>query len=89
MPTSGSTPATVTETYEDLRPLLAQIDPAANQLVPILDFVGIYKRELNAFFANVTAATHDDALTGLGNRRAVPTNDSGDPAHVVVGSWFR
>ena len=42
---------------QDLRPLLAQIDPAANQLVPILDFVGIYKRELNAFFANVTAAT--------------------------------
>ena len=42
---------------QDLRPLLAQIDPAANQLVPILDFVGLYKRELNAFFANVTAAT--------------------------------
>ncbi len=45
------------QVLEDLRPLLAQIDPAANQLVPILDFVGIYKRELNAFFANVTAAT--------------------------------
>jgi phospholipid/cholesterol/gamma-HCH transport system substrate-binding protein len=42
---------------KDLRPLLAQIDPAANQVVPILDFVGLYKRELNAFFANVTAAT--------------------------------
>ena len=41
----------------DLRPLLAQIDPAANQLVPILDFVGLYKRELNSFFANVVAAT--------------------------------
>jgi phospholipid/cholesterol/gamma-HCH transport system substrate-binding protein len=42
---------------EDLRPLLAQVDPAADQVVPILDFVGLYKEELNAFFANVTAAT--------------------------------
>jgi ABC-type transporter Mla subunit MlaD len=42
---------------QDLRPLLAQIDPAANQVVPILDFIGLYKRELNSFFANVTAAT--------------------------------
>ena len=42
---------------QDLRPLLAQVDPAAQQLVPILDFIGLYKRELNAFFANVVAAT--------------------------------
>src|SRR5215213_3118672 len=41
----------------DLRPLLAQIDPAAQQLVPLLDFVGLYKPELNAFFANVVGAT--------------------------------
>jgi phospholipid/cholesterol/gamma-HCH transport system substrate-binding protein len=41
----------------DLRPLLAQLDPAAQQLVPILDFLGLYKRELTAFFANTVAAT--------------------------------
>jgi phospholipid/cholesterol/gamma-HCH transport system substrate-binding protein len=41
----------------DLRPLLAQIDPTANQLVPILNFIGLYKRELNAFFTNTVAAT--------------------------------
>jgi ABC-type transporter Mla subunit MlaD len=41
----------------DLRPLLAQIDPAAQQLVPILDWLGLYKRELTAFFGNVVAAT--------------------------------
>jgi len=41
----------------DLRPLLAQADPTATQLVPILDFLGIYKRELNAFFANTVAST--------------------------------
>jgi phospholipid/cholesterol/gamma-HCH transport system substrate-binding protein len=41
----------------DARPLLAQIDPAARQLVPILDFLGLYRSELTGFFANVTAAT--------------------------------
>jgi phospholipid/cholesterol/gamma-HCH transport system substrate-binding protein len=41
----------------DARPLLAQVDPAAQQLVPLLDWIGLYKEELNAFFANVVAAT--------------------------------
>ena len=41
----------------DLRPLLGQVDPAARQLVPLLDFLGLYKPELTGFFANVAAAT--------------------------------
>jgi phospholipid/cholesterol/gamma-HCH transport system substrate-binding protein len=41
----------------DLRPLLAQLNPTAQQLVPILDFLGLYKRELTAFFANTVAST--------------------------------
>jgi phospholipid/cholesterol/gamma-HCH transport system substrate-binding protein len=41
----------------DLRPLLGQVDPAARQVVPLLDFLGLYKAELTAFFANVAAAT--------------------------------
>jgi ABC-type transporter Mla subunit MlaD len=41
----------------DLRPLLGQLDPALRQLTPILDFIGQYKPELTAFFANVVAAT--------------------------------
>jgi virulence factor Mce-like protein len=41
----------------DLTPLLAQVDPASRQLVPILQFLGTYKAELTAFFANTAAAT--------------------------------
>ena len=41
----------------DVRPLLGQIDPAAQQLVPLLDWIGLYKSELTAFFANVAAST--------------------------------
>jgi ABC-type transporter Mla subunit MlaD len=41
----------------DLQPLVAQLNPTAQQLVPILDFIGLYKRELTAFFANTVAST--------------------------------
>jgi phospholipid/cholesterol/gamma-HCH transport system substrate-binding protein len=41
----------------DLRPLLAQLDPSLRQLTPILDFLGQYKPELTAFFANTVGAT--------------------------------
>ena len=41
----------------DLRPLLAQTDPALRQVIPMLEFLGAYKGELNSFFANTAAAT--------------------------------
>jgi phospholipid/cholesterol/gamma-HCH transport system substrate-binding protein len=38
-------------------PLLAQIDPFLQQLNPILDYLGEYKSEITAFFANDVAST--------------------------------
>jgi virulence factor Mce-like protein len=38
-------------------PLLAQVDPFLRQLNPILDYLGLYKAEIAAFFANDVAAT--------------------------------
>ena len=38
-------------------PLLAQIDPFLRQVNPILDYLGRYRREIAAFFANDVAAT--------------------------------
>jgi virulence factor Mce-like protein len=38
-------------------PLLAQIDPFLRQLNPILDYLGRYRSEITAFFANDVAAT--------------------------------
>ena len=49
------------------RPLLAQIDPAARQLVPLLDFLGLYKPELTAFFANTVAATQASTTGASGS----------------------
>lgn len=42
---------------QDARPLLAQLVPTTQQLTPMLQFLGLYKRDLTSFFANVTAAT--------------------------------
>ena len=45
------------QVLDDARPLIAQLDPAARQLTPIFQFIGLYPRELTAFFANTAAAT--------------------------------
>jgi ABC-type transporter Mla subunit MlaD len=42
---------------DELHPLLAEFDPILKQLNPILRYVGAYKDELSAFFANVVAST--------------------------------
>ncbi|HEX2016360.1 MAG TPA: MCE family protein, partial [Solirubrobacteraceae bacterium] len=42
---------------DELHPFLGQLDPALRELNPILRFVGQYKQELTAFFANVVAST--------------------------------
>jgi virulence factor Mce-like protein len=50
-------PAT-TEFLDQLHPLLANFDAPLKQLNPILDGASLYKNEINAFFANSTAATN-------------------------------
>jgi phospholipid/cholesterol/gamma-HCH transport system substrate-binding protein len=50
---------------EDARPLIAQLDPAMRQLRPLLDFVGLYKRELTAFFGNTAAGTQAKDSSGV------------------------
>ena len=53
------------QVLEDAEPLLAQLDPATRQITPILQFVGLYKPELTAFFANTVGATQaSETLNG-------------------------
>jgi virulence factor Mce-like protein len=42
---------------DDLKPFLQQVEPAGRQIVPILQWVGLYKRELTSFLGNTVAAT--------------------------------
>ncbi|MGE5636637.1 MAG: MlaD family protein [Nocardioidaceae bacterium] len=42
---------------DDARPLLARLDPFLRTVIPITDYLGVYRREIAAFFALDTAAT--------------------------------
>ena len=43
---------------EETTPLLAQLDPFLREVNPILTYLGFYKHEITAFFANDVAATN-------------------------------
>ncbi len=49
-------PAT-SQVLDNTRPLLRRIDPWLRNLTPILDYLGLYRREIAAFLANDAAAT--------------------------------
>jgi phospholipid/cholesterol/gamma-HCH transport system substrate-binding protein len=54
------------QVLDDARPLLAQLDPFTRQLTPMLQFLGLYKRELTSFFGNAAAGTQAvEPSTGL------------------------
>ncbi len=69
---------------EDLRPLLAQIDPALRQLNPVLDFLGLYKRELTAFFANTVAATQATTVSNKGPLHYLRTQNPLNPENLAA-----
>ena len=44
-------------TLDDTRPLLARLEPFLRNLQPVFGYLGLYKREIAAFFANDAAST--------------------------------
>jgi phospholipid/cholesterol/gamma-HCH transport system substrate-binding protein len=46
------------QVLENTRPLLARLDPFLRQLTPVVDYLGLYRREIAAFFGNDAAATN-------------------------------
>jgi phospholipid/cholesterol/gamma-HCH transport system substrate-binding protein len=45
------------QVLDNTRPLLRRLDPFLRQFTPIVDYLGLYKREIAALFANDTAVT--------------------------------
>src|SRR3954470_15492977 len=70
------------KTLEDLRPLIAQLDPATAQLAPAVDFIGQYKRELTSFFANTVASTQAKDLAT--NVHYLRTSNPLNPENLAV-----
>ncbi len=45
------------QVLDNTRPILARLDPFLRQLTPVVDYLGLYRREIAAFFGNDAAAT--------------------------------
>ena len=45
------------QVLDNTRPLLARLDPWLRNFTPIVDYLGLYKREISAFIVNDAAAT--------------------------------
>jgi ABC-type transporter Mla subunit MlaD len=45
------------QVLDNTRPLLTRLDPFLRQFTPIVDYLGLYRREIAAFFANDSAVT--------------------------------
>ena len=74
------------EFLRELPPLLGQLDPFTRQINPILTGLGLYKQELNAFFANTVAATHaaEPNPNGKGLLHYLRTTNPLNPENLAV-----
>jgi phospholipid/cholesterol/gamma-HCH transport system substrate-binding protein len=45
------------QVLDNTRPLLRRLDPFLRELTPVVDYLGLYRREIAAFFGNDSAAT--------------------------------
>ena len=53
-------------------PWLARLKPYLGGVVPVLDYINDYRREIAAFFANSTAISQGTLASGLWRQRALP-----------------
>jgi phospholipid/cholesterol/gamma-HCH transport system substrate-binding protein len=74
-------PAT-SQVLNNTRPILRRLDPFLRNLTPIFDYLGLYKREIGAFFANDSAATQY-TFQPLNKAVPGPLNKSNGNIHVL------
>lgn len=79
---AGDTGLPATEQiFDDTRPLLARLDPFLRDLTPIVDYLGLYKREITAFLGNDVAATQATGtdFAGTGSLHYLRTTNPTNP----------
>jgi phospholipid/cholesterol/gamma-HCH transport system substrate-binding protein len=72
---------------DNTRPILARLDPFLRQLTPIVDYLGLYRREIAAFFANDSAATQATEV-GFGNPNILHYLRTANPVNVEIMAGF-
>ena len=58
------------QVLDNTRPILRRVDPFLRELTPIVDYLGLYRREIAAFFANDSAATQAVG-SGFANQQVI------------------
>jgi phospholipid/cholesterol/gamma-HCH transport system substrate-binding protein len=75
------------QVLDNTRPILARLDPFLRQLTPIVDYLGLYKREIAAFFANDSAATQATEV-GFGNSNILHYLRTANPVNPeIMTGW--
>ena len=74
------------QVLDNTRPLLRRVDPFLRQFTPIVDYLGLYKREIAALFANDTAVTQaaDQGQSRSGSIHYLRTQNPENP-EVMAG----
>ena len=67
------------QVLDNTRPILARLDPFLRQVTPIIDYLGLYKREIAAFFANDSAASQATGTDFAGPARSTTCAPSTPP----------
>ena len=66
------------QVLDNTRPILRRLDPWLRNFTPIVDYLGLYKREISAFIVNDAAATQGTER-GFNERRLPPLPAHGQP----------
>jgi phospholipid/cholesterol/gamma-HCH transport system substrate-binding protein len=76
------------QVLDNTRPLLARLDPFLRQLTPVVDYLGLYRREIAAFFANDSAATQaQERPIGSGTERLHYLRTSNPTNPEMIAGW--
>ena len=69
------------QVLDNTRPLLGRLDPFLRNFTPIVDWLGLYQREIAAFFANDSAATQATGtdFAGTGSLHYLRTTNPTNP----------
>jgi phospholipid/cholesterol/gamma-HCH transport system substrate-binding protein len=57
------------QVLDNTRPILRRLDPFLRELTPVIDYLGLYRREIAAFLANDSAATQAVGLPFSGRNQ--------------------
>ena len=79
------------QVLDNTRPMLRRLDPFLRNFTPIVDYLGLYKREIAAFFGNDAAATQgtEQGFNEPGRLPALPAHANPVNPEIMAGYPYR